>query len=80
MTPLPQNESRPQVHLIPTQATESSQDSMRMSSFVDFDAAGTEEEDLEMILPKPTLPPTGPARKAMIDEVSSKNSPWLCIC
>jgi hypothetical protein len=79
MTPLPQNESQPQVDN-PIRATENSQDNMRMSSFVDFDAADAEEEDLEMILPKPTLPPSGAARKAMINEVSLGKSPLMCIC
>jgi hypothetical protein len=71
MTPLPQNTSQPQVHPNSRLATEGSQDSMRMSSFIDFDAAdAAEEEDLKMILPKPTLPHDGPSRKAMMDEVS----------
>ncbi len=49
-----------------------SQDSMRLSSFVDFEAAGAEDEDLKMILPKRTSPPTCPERKTMIAEVSLK--------
>jgi hypothetical protein len=53
---------------------------MGMSSFVNFDAAGAEEEDLKTILPKPTLPPNGAARKAMIDEVSLGTFPLRCVC
>jgi len=51
-----------------------------MASFVDFDAASAEEEDLKMILPKPTLSLSGAARKAMIDEVSLGTSPLICVC
>jgi hypothetical protein len=74
MTPLPQNTSQPQVHPDSRLATEGSQDSLKMSSFIDFDAAGAaEEEDLKMILPKLALPRDGPARKALVDEVSLIN-------
>ena len=55
-----------------------SQDSMRMSSFVDFEAVGAEDEDLKMILPKRTSPPTCPDRKTMIAEVSLKNEELIC--
>lgn len=80
MTPLPQNESQPQAILDSTRAAENSQESMGMSSFVNFDAAGAEEEDLKTILPKPTLPPSGAARKAMIDEVSLGTFLLTCVC
>jgi hypothetical protein len=70
VTPLPQNLSPTQTHASPKPVVEGSQDSMRMSSFVDFDAAGIEEEDMKPILPQPALPPAGAERKAMIDEVS----------
>jgi len=80
MTLLPQNESQPQVDVNPMRAPENSQDSIRMASFVDFDAASAEEEDLKMILPKPTLSLSGAARKAMIDEVSLGTSPLICVC
>ncbi|ERF73587.1 hypothetical protein EPUS_07521 [Endocarpon pusillum Z07020] len=68
VTPLPQNTSHPQLHSNPTPPTDGSQDSMRMSSFVDFEAAGAEDEDLKMILPKRTSSPTCPDRKTMIAE------------
>lgn len=80
MTPLPQNASQPQILPNPNSLTKGSQDSMRMSSFVDFDAADAEEEDLKMILPKPTLLLSDPARKAMIDKVGLDIAALICTC
>jgi hypothetical protein len=50
-------------------ATEGSQDSTRMSSFIDFDGKSGVKGDEERTLAKPTVPLSGAARKAMIDEV-----------
>ncbi len=51
---------------------------MRMSSFVDFEATGAEDEDLKMILPKRTSPPNCPERKTMIAEVSLRIVDQIC--
>ncbi len=59
---------------------EGSEDRIKMSNFIDFDPAGTEEEDLEMMQPKPILPPSEHARKAMIQDVSSDTAFHVCPC
>lgn len=57
------------INSIPKLVTESSQDSTRMSIFVDFDGGSAGEDETKTASPKPTLSPTSPARKAMIYQV-----------
>lgn len=54
----------------PRTASEGSQDSTRMSSFIDFDGKSGAKDVEERTLAKATVPLSGAARKAMIEEVS----------
>ena len=67
-TPLPQHTSQLQPALRPNLETENSQESIRMSSFIDFDPIDP-EGDLKMTSPTPTLPTEAKARKTSLDEV-----------
>jgi hypothetical protein len=54
-----------------------------MSSFVDFDGPGAQEDHLQMIPPpQHTVPVSGPARATLIHEVSSviTRSAYITLC
>ena len=73
-TPLLQNTSQPQLHLRPSLLTESSQDSVRMSSFIDLSMLESQEKkedekELELISPTSTSPGQDPARSEYVKQV-----------
>ena len=72
-TLLLQNNSQPQLPLRPSLMTENSQDSVRMSSFIDSSMLESQEnkeaEELNLILPTSASPGQDPARSEYMMQV-----------
>ncbi len=68
-TPLPQNTTQLQPPLRPSLTAENSQDSVRMSSFIDFEENEPEEDNMKMISSKPSMPEGGRSKNPDVDEV-----------
>lgn len=74
MTPLPQNPPETQIQSNLNSAVQDSQESMKMSSFINFDPAGAEKDDVKTRQSTPKSPPVGPARRAMVLEVRPESA------
>jgi len=68
-TTLPQATSQLQPLLRPVLTAENSQESIRMSSFIDFESNDPEDDNLKMISTTPTKSAEDRARRADLDEV-----------